>query len=57
MKTYTDHQTYVQNGSLVFSPDGEAKVSGPNGAGLVLVQEEEVVGLDVTVDDALGVTL
>lgn len=38
-------------------PDGEAKVGGADGGILVLGQEQEVVGLDVAVNDALGVAL
>ena len=38
-------------------PDRQTKVCGSDGRVLVLIQEEEVVRLDVTVNDALGVTL
>lgn len=39
------------------APDGEAKVSGPDGAVGALIEEQKVVWLDVAVDDAFGMTL
>ena len=45
------------NQSLVCSPDGEAKVGRPDSAVVILIKEEEVVGFDIAVDDAFGMTL
>ena len=39
------------------SPNGQAKVCRPDRTVLILVQEQEVVRLDVSVDEAFGVAL